>query len=64
MSFSPNREDPDNEPSQAEAKVADLFDGTITLIASLRCYGCGGGREHHRCSHHLNLYPVSRSQKR
>ncbi len=64
MSFPPSTEDADNESSQTEAAIAALFDGSITLIASIRCYGYGSGREHRRCSHHLNLYPASRSQKR
>ncbi|HEU5379006.1 MAG TPA: hypothetical protein VFV38_26585 [Ktedonobacteraceae bacterium] len=59
MSFSPSTEDAENETSQTEAAIAALFDGSITLIASIRCYGYGSGREHRRCSHHLNLYPAS-----
>ena len=58
MSFSQNA-DSDKQQAQTEAEVAAIFDGTVTLIASLRCYGCGSGRERRRCFHHLNLYPAS-----
>ena len=59
MSTSQYWEDPDKQQAQTEAEVAAIFDGTITLIASIRCYGIGSGKQRKRCLNHLNLYPAS-----
>lgn len=59
MSFSSLTNDPDKRQVQTEAEIAALFDGTISLIASIRCDGTGTGPHHRRGFHHLNLYPAS-----
>lgn len=59
MSFSSLTDDPDKQQAQTEAEIAAIFDGTISLIASIRCYGFGTDKHHRRCFHHLNLYPAS-----
>jgi hypothetical protein len=59
MSFSLLTDDPDKQQAQTEVEIAAIFDGTISLIASIRCYGFGTGTHHRRCFHHLNLYPAS-----
>ena len=35
--------------------MAEIYDGTITLMADLRCYGIGQGHRQ-QCFHHLRLY--------
>lgn len=59
MSCSPHAEDSDKQHAQTEAEMAALFASTMTLIASLRCSGCGSGKHHRRCSHHFNRSPAS-----
>lgn len=59
MSFLSLTDDPDKRQAQTEAEIAAIFDGMVTLIAAIRCYGLGTGTHHRQCFHHLNLYPAS-----
>lgn len=52
----------EKDPIQIEAHVAAIHDGTITLIAALRCSGVGQGPHRQQCFHHLHLYPARPEQ--